>query len=74
MRYQSNRTKRQFLAGVTCTQCHQQDTTVQVQIFTPVYDEYIECTHCGHHERRPCADDIKQQTTEEVGVVKFLQK
>ena len=53
MRYQSNRPKRQFLAGVKCPKCGAMDAVVQVQIFEPQPDEYIECTQCGHLERRP---------------------
>lgn len=78
MRYQSTRPKRQFLAGVKCTQCGQIDTTVQVQIFEPEPDEYIECVECQHSERRPTADDLPQIQTDShddgVGVVKFLSK
>lgn len=72
MRYQSNRPKRQFLAGVRCSQCQAMDSTVQIQIFTPVFDEYIECTLCGHSERRPTADDIKSPKSEE-NVVRFIE-
>lgn len=76
MRYQSNRPKRQFLAGVKCTQCGHLDTTVQVQIFEPAFDEYIECVHCQHSERRPTADDLatmhEQSSSESIGFVKFL--
>ncbi|WP_227430217.1 YheV family putative metal-binding protein [Psychrobacter sp. I-STPA6b] len=53
MRYQSDRPKRQFLAGVKCPKCEALDKVVQVQIFVPQADEYIECTACGHTERRP---------------------
>lgn len=60
MRYQSTRPKRQFLSSVKCTQCGQIDTTVQVQIFEPAFDEYIECTHCNHTERRPKPHEITQ--------------
>lgn len=61
MRYQSNRPKRQFLAGVSCPKCEKIDVIVQVQIFEPEADEYIECTQCGHIERRPEADGIKEK-------------
>lgn len=72
MRYQSNRPKRQFLAGVKCPTCQQSDVVVQIITFDPP-DEYIECTDCGHTERRPNADSIKIiQAENEVGVVKFL--
>ena len=72
MRYQSNRPKRQFLAGVRCGACQATDTTVQIQIFTPQFDEYIECIACQHTERRPTAETLMMQTTEQsVGVVKF---
>ncbi|OOR88758.1 YheV family putative metal-binding protein [Moraxella bovis] len=80
MRYQSTRPKRQFLAGVKCTQCGATDTTAQVQIFTPEPDEYIECVACGHTARRPTADDLPQiqattegAMTESVGVVRFIK-
>lgn len=80
MRYQSIRPKRQFLAGVKCTQCQATDTTVQVQIFTPWPDEYIECIACQYTARRPTADDLpKIQATIEggmtdgVGVVRFIK-
>lgn len=81
MRYQSNRPKRQFLAGVTCKHCGETDKTVQVQVFEPEYDEYIECVACGYSERRPTPHDlpkIQQQNGNDngnnaVGVVKFLQ-
>ncbi|MDO4427102.1 MAG: YheV family putative metal-binding protein [Moraxella sp.] len=75
MRYQSNRPKRQFLAGVVCTACKSQDTTVQIQIFEPDYDEYIECISCHHQERRPKPEDLNTQSeqgADEVGVVRFL--
>lgn len=69
MRYQSNRPKRQFLAGVTCPQCQTLDVVVQVQVFKPKFDEYIQCTQCGHIEHRPQANDlkgkIKSQTNDE---------
>ena len=53
MRYQSNRPKRQFLAGVACPSCKALDKVVQIQLYQPEYDEYIECTACGYTERRP---------------------
>lgn len=74
MRYQSNRPKRQFLAGVRCNACQAVDTTVQVQIFAPEFDEYIECVACGHSERRPTAQDLANVAKvgdDGVGVVKF---
>lgn len=72
MRYQSSRPKRQFLAGVKCTQCGQLDTTVQVQIFEPAFDEYIECINCNHSERRPTAEEIQpKNVSESMGFVKF---
>lgn len=74
MRYQSNRPKRQFLAGVQCNACQAVDTTVQVQIFAPEFDEYIECIACQHTERRPTAQDLvsaAQADRDGVGVVKF---
>ena len=58
MRYQSNRPKRQFLAGVACPSCKALDKVVQIQLYQPEYDEYIECTACGYTERRPTPDDI----------------
>lgn len=80
MRYQSTRPKRQFLAGVKCSACGQMDSTVQIQLFEPVADEYIECVVCGHSERRPTAEDVqKYQQTDTpdpmgVGVVRFITK
>ena len=58
MRYQSKRPKRQFLAGVTCKQCGKLDKTVQVEIYMPTPDEYIECVACGYTERRPKTEDL----------------
>ena len=58
MRYQSSHSKRQFLAGVRCPKCQQLDAVVQVTISTPIADEYIECTQCGHSEHRPDPDVI----------------
>ncbi|STY94794.1 Probable metal-binding protein (DUF2387) [Moraxella atlantae] len=58
MRYQSSQTKRQFLAGVACPKCGAIDKVVQVRIFSPDVDEYIECTACGHQERRPTREDL----------------
>lgn len=80
MRYQSNRPKKQFLAGVKCKQCGEIDRTVQIEIFEPEYDEYIECVSCGFTERRPTLADlpiIQQQNdseNQEVGIVKFTNK
>lgn len=77
MRYQSNRPKRQFLAGVTCSSCGTLDSTVQIQLFEPVPDEYIECVQCGYSERRPTADElptIQQENKNSVGVVRFIAK
>ncbi|MFB6348473.1 YheV family putative metal-binding protein [Moraxella marmotae] len=76
MRYQSKRPKRQFLASVACPNCQKTDVIVQVQIFEPVADEYIECIECGHQERRPTPEEtlIIQQNNAQadgVGVVKF---
>lgn len=73
MRYQSKRPKRQFLAGVCCSACQTLDSTVQVQIFEPAFDEYIECVACGHTERRPTAVQLEQNLPQNqaVGVVKF---
>ncbi|MDO4894700.1 MULTISPECIES: YheV family putative metal-binding protein [Moraxella] len=76
MRYQSNRPKRQFLAGVRCPKCGQLDVVVQVQLFEPVPDEYIECTVCNHQERRPSREEtlrIQEENAKAdgVGVVKF---
>lgn len=72
MRYQSNRPKRQFLAGVKCSHCGQTDTTVQVQIFEPAFDEYIECVECQHTERRPSPDEIQaKNVAESISFVKF---
>lgn len=76
MRYQSNRPKRQFLAGVKCTACGQLDSTVQIQIFKPNYDEYIECTLCGYTERRPTAKEAQKIQLENqqdgTGLVRFV--
>lgn len=78
MRYQSTKPKRQFLAGVTCQQCGEIDKTVQVEVFEPAYDEYIECVACGYTERRPAPEDLPnlQQAdshdSDSFGVVKFL--
>lgn len=58
MRYQSDRPKRRFLAGVRCPKCQAMDVVVQVNITTPAPDEYIECTHCKHTEHRPNPDEI----------------
>lgn len=58
MRYQSDRPKRRFLAGVRCPVCQTLDVVVQVNIVTPAPDEYIECTQCGHTEHRPDPDAI----------------
>ncbi len=58
MRYQSTSPKRQFLAGVRCPKCAAMDAIVQVQVFIPVADEYIECNECGHTEHRPDPDAI----------------
>lgn len=74
MRYQSYRPKRQFLAGVRCHGCQALDSTVQVQIFEPAFDEYIECTLCGHSERRPSAEDLVVMQTKNTSesLVKFI--
>lgn len=80
MRYQSTRPKRRFLAGVKCPECQSMDTVVQVQIFEPESDEYIECTQCGHRERRPDPDEIMARNNEldaatstgTSGTVKFI--
>lgn len=80
MRYQSTRPKRQFLAGVKCPSCGEIDKIVQVQIFEPAFDEYIECTECGHSESRPTSDDLPKTVNainampndEEVQPIKFL--
>ena len=44
--------------------------------FEPEPDEYIECTLCGHSERRPSPEDVQQMQThteaDAVGVVKFM--
>ncbi|WP_367109039.1 YheV family putative metal-binding protein [uncultured Psychrobacter sp.] len=53
MRYQSDRPKRRFLAGVSCPKCQAMDAVVQVNVVTPEPDEYIECTECQHTEHRP---------------------
>ena len=58
MRYQSSTPKRRFLAGVRCPKCQAMDAVVQINIVTPVADEYIECTQCGHTERRPDPEAI----------------
>lgn len=75
MRYQSTSPKRQFLAGVRCPKCQTMDAVVQIQIFEPKPDEFIECTSCGHSERRPAPDDENLQSLTDPlgtqGVVKF---
>ncbi|WP_201534329.1 YheV family putative metal-binding protein [Psychrobacter ciconiae] len=75
MRYQSKTPKRQFLAGVRCPKCQTLDAVVQVQLFEPDPDEFIECTNCGHRERRPTPDsNTLQSLTDHLGtqgVVKF---
>ncbi len=58
MRYQSERPKRRFLAGVRCPKCQALDAVVQVNITIPAPDEYIECTLCDHSEHRPDPDAI----------------
>ncbi len=80
MRYQSTHPKRQFLAGVKCTECGATDTTVQVQIFVPEPDEYIECVACHHTARRPTAEELPKiqahnagVTPDGVGVVRFIK-
>lgn len=72
MRYQSNRPKRQFLAGVKCPACAKSDVVVQVQIFEPIADEYIECTQCGHTERRPTHADLNTNLQSDSGIVRFV--
>ncbi|WP_230658700.1 YheV family putative metal-binding protein [Psychrobacter sp. I-STPA10] len=77
MRYQSKRPKRQFLAGVKCPKCEALDKVVQVQVFEPQADEYIECIVCGHTERRPDTIDAKAlahnaMSTDTTGIVKFI--
>ncbi|UNU74300.1 hypothetical protein LU293_05335 [Moraxella nasovis] len=80
MRYQSNRPKRRFLSSVSCPKCKAYDAIVQVEIFIPKPDEYIECTQCGHTERRPTLDDAKQMrenngyANDNVGIVRFKSK
>lgn len=78
MRYQSTRPKRQFLAGVVCKSCGAMDSTVQIQIFEPEPDEYIECTLCNHTERRPSPEQAQamqsQNENDSVGVVRFIGK
>lgn len=83
MRYQSERPKRQFLAGVRCPKCAAMDAVVQVNIAIPTPDEYIECTQCGHTEHRPDPEAISAKnhfedqlardpmTTGTSGTVKF---
>ena len=75
MRYQSTRPKRQFLAGVACPSCKAIDKVVQIQVFEPEYDEYIECTACGYTERRPKPDDLieiqQSKHDDGAGIVKF---
>lgn len=81
MRYQSTQPKRRFLAGVKCPSCAAIDVVVQVQLFEPEPDEYIECTQCGHRERRPDPEPIMQKNaqldaqtaiTGTSGTVKFI--
>lgn len=73
MRYQSKRPKRQFLAGVRCPSCQAMDVVVQVQIFEPSFDEYIECTVCQHSEHRPTPEEtaVIQAKNDGVSIVKF---
>lgn len=77
MRYQSTRPKRQFLAGVACPNCRTVDTVVQIQVFEPVFDEWIECTTCNHNERRPTPNEATAMRQADgyddtgVGLVKF---
>ncbi|WP_434353022.1 YheV family putative metal-binding protein [Psychrobacter sp. HD31] len=75
MRYQSTKPKRQFLAGVKCPKCEAMDKIVQIQIFEPEFDEYIECLACGHNERRPTEGEVQQANTHVtnagIGVVNF---
>lgn len=76
MRYQSQRPKRQFLAGVKCPNCAEIDKIVQIQIFEPTPDEYIECVVCGHTERRPKPEDLPNinysaNQSNNIGLVKF---
>lgn len=73
MRYQSKRPKRQFLAGVSCPKCQKTDVIVQVQIFEPKFDEFIQCTVCDHSECRPSAQDITviHGESSNVSIVKF---
>lgn len=65
MRYQSERPTRRFLAGVSCPKCQAMDAVLQVNIVTPEPDEYIECTECGHTERRPDPDAISAKNRSE---------
>lgn len=78
MRYQSTRPKRQFLAGVKCSQCGALDSTVQIQLFVPEPDEYIECIHCGHSEHRPTPQEAQamqqHSTADSISVVRFIDK
>ncbi|MDO5768734.1 MAG: YheV family putative metal-binding protein [Psychrobacter sp.] len=64
MRYQSNAPKRRFLAGVKCPKCAAIDAVVQVQLFDPEPDEYIECTLCSYSERRPDPEPIVQKNAQ----------
>lgn len=81
MRYESKRPRRQFLAGVKCPKCDEMDAVVQVRLFEPIEDEYIECTKCGHSERRPDPDEIAEKnalandamSTGTQGTVKFFE-
>lgn len=85
MRYQSERPKRRFLAGVKCPKCQTMDAIVQVNVFVPEADEYIECTQCDHSERRPdpnvisAKNHLEEQlardamTTGTSGTVKFRE-
>ncbi len=75
MRYQSTKPKRQFLAGVKCPKCEAMDQIVQIQVFEPEFDEYIECLTCGHSEHRPTESEVQQTNTHitnaGIGVVNF---
>lgn len=76
MRYQSDRPKRQFLASVACPKCRAMDSVVQIQVFVPHFDEWIECTECNHSERRPSLDETAAMQNQDgyqdgVGIIKF---
>ena len=69
-------TRKRFIAGAKCPQCHAQDTVVLLMNDL----EQIECVACGYHDQRPTAEQIAtlhQATVSDlthddgVGIVQF---